>query len=158
MPRNRSYCVALYMKGRELNCVSAFALVCLISAVCFLEPGTTRLLPSCPFRAITGLYCPGCGTTRMLYFLVHGQLVISFAQNPLAMLLLPWVSSNIVQQLVRPKRPVWPRLSNRMNDFILAVILLFALLRNIPYLPFIYLSPQNTAQLNSESGHRTNSR
>ena len=29
------------------------------------------LLPACPFHAVTGLYCPGCGMTRCLHAVLH---------------------------------------------------------------------------------------
>ena len=40
-------------------------------------------LPSCPLYALTGLYCPGCGSTRCLYSLVHFDLPGAMAMNPL---------------------------------------------------------------------------
>ena len=40
-------------------------------------------LPPCPLRALTGLYCPGCGSTRTLHALLHGDLATAMAMNPL---------------------------------------------------------------------------
>lgn len=40
------------------------------------------LLP-CPFRAVTGIPCPSCGTTRSLVHLAHGDIAGSFILNPL---------------------------------------------------------------------------
>jgi hypothetical protein len=37
----------------------------------------------CLFHASTGLLCPGCGTTRSLTALIHGDVVGAFAFNPL---------------------------------------------------------------------------
>ena len=45
--------------------------------------------PGCMFRALTGYFCVGCGLTRALHALVHGDLARAFSMNPLAMLLLP---------------------------------------------------------------------
>ena len=36
----------------------------------------------CPFHAITGLYCPGCGGTRAVIALLHGRLLSSFLYHP----------------------------------------------------------------------------
>ena len=55
----------------------------------FFEPGKTGVFPVCPFRALTGLNCPGCGTTRGLHQLLHGNVIAAFEFNPLTMLLLP---------------------------------------------------------------------
>jgi hypothetical protein len=41
----------------------------------------------CPFHLITGLPCVGCGGTRALIALTHGELDAALALNPLAVLL-----------------------------------------------------------------------
>ena len=38
----------------------------------------------CPFRAVTGLPCPGCGMTRAFCALGHGDLSAAFGYNALA--------------------------------------------------------------------------
>ena len=55
----------------------------------FFEPGRTGFFPACPFRTLTGLNCPGCGTTRGLHQLLHGNFVAAFELNPLMILMLP---------------------------------------------------------------------
>ena len=42
----------------------------------------------CPFNRLTGLTCPGCGSTRALFALVRGNFSEYFAYNPFALLLL----------------------------------------------------------------------
>jgi len=44
--------------------------------------------PPCSFLAVTGYYCIGCGLTRALHALAHGDVVAAFSMNPLAMLML----------------------------------------------------------------------
>lgn len=39
----------------------------------------------CPFRALTGWWCPLCGGTRMGAALLHGDVVAAFWFNPLAL-------------------------------------------------------------------------
>jgi len=41
------------------------------------------ILPPCPFRTVTGIPCPSCGTTRSLVHLAHGDIADSFILNPL---------------------------------------------------------------------------
>ncbi|SNR64512.1 Protein of unknown function [Actinomadura mexicana] len=50
------------------------------------EPGH---YPGCPFLALTGYYCPGCGMTRLVYALTHGHVGTAFGLNPLLFVLLP---------------------------------------------------------------------
>lgn len=47
------------------------------------DPTTAHFFPPCPLRAITGFQCPGCGTTRALHALLHGQFAAAFAFNPM---------------------------------------------------------------------------
>jgi hypothetical protein len=42
------------------------------------------LVPPCPFRAITGIPCPTCGTTHAALALLNGRFAKALAFNPLA--------------------------------------------------------------------------
>ena len=47
----------------------------------------------CPTKALLGIDCPGCGTLRMLYCLMHGDLSAAVRFNALglvAMVMLVW--------------------------------------------------------------------
>ena len=59
----------------------------------FFNPTSAGFFPTCPFRALTGLQCPGCGSTRACYQLIHLHPVAAFKLNPLMMLTLPHVQS-----------------------------------------------------------------
>lgn len=39
-------------------------------------------LSYCVFHKLTGLYCPGCGGTRAVKSLLHGNVVASFLYHP----------------------------------------------------------------------------
>ncbi|MEU3465826.1 DUF2752 domain-containing protein [Streptomyces sp. NPDC006733] len=95
------------------------------------EPG--HLLPRCPFNWATGLLCPGCGATRMLYDLMHGDLPGAFHDNAALFLIVPMGLYLYGRWLVeglrgRAYRPVIP---NRYQAVLIGGALLWGVLRNI---------------------------
>lgn len=52
------------------------------------DPRSAGFFPKCPMFLWTGLQCPGCGTTRALHALVHGDLAAAVRFNPFTMALL----------------------------------------------------------------------
>lgn len=41
----------------------------------------------CPIKTITGVPCPGCGTTRAVWELLHGNIYSALWTNPLGIIL-----------------------------------------------------------------------
>src|SRR5665811_2423624 len=70
--------------------VAAATLVC-TGYVAAVDPNVAGHYPTCPFLAITGLYCPGCGALRAVHALAHGDLVTALARNPFAVVALGYV-------------------------------------------------------------------
>jgi hypothetical protein len=63
--------------------------------------------PTCPFFAITGRYCPGCGTLRCLHALSHGDVGAAIDHNSLTVLVLPllvatWTAVGVAAVRGRP--------------------------------------------------------
>jgi hypothetical protein len=46
----------------------------------------------CVFYAVTGLQCPGCGSTRSVLALLRFDFKSAFIYNPLFVLLIPWLA------------------------------------------------------------------
>lgn len=42
---------------------------------------TGALFPPCPFRLLTGWYCPGCGGLRMTHDILHADLSAAVTDN-----------------------------------------------------------------------------
>ena len=106
------------------------------SAILLLVPPGSphaKWLPKCMFYHVTGLYCPGCGATRALSAMLHGDMKASLHNNLLLFPLLALIAVLIVKPEISLKRPV--------AVAIVAVVLLFTILRNIPAAPFTYLAP-----------------
>ncbi len=110
------------------------ASVAFLAVVYLFDPTRCAFLPSCPFHSLTGLLCPGCGSTRAMHQLVHGHFAAAFWYNPLLVTLLPVVVYLAVRKdkgCVKPAL-IW---------VLLAVIVAFGVLRNIPAPPFTLLAP-----------------
>lgn len=100
------------------------------------------LFPQCPFHALTGGWCIGCGMTRAMHALAHFDLPRAFSMNPLMVLLL----------LLSPAMLAWywgwrPRamdpLMRAMGEprFWLVLLPGYMVLRNLPWWPFNLLAP-----------------
>ena len=115
-----------------------------LSFVYLLDPGTSDLYPPCPFLALTGFYCPGCGTLRALHQLTLGHPVAALDLNPLMVLLLPLVAFFLASHAMlavtgRPLRKYFVR--PELIWALLGVVLVYWLLRNISAYPFTLLTP-----------------
>lgn len=98
------------------------------------DPRTSTYLP-CPIHAVTGLWCPGCGTTRALGDLVRGDLQSALTTNALAVVLVllavvawgVWLRARARGTVLRIRRlPTWLFVAS------VAVVVAFTILRNIP--------------------------
>lgn len=106
-----------------------------------VDPNAGGLWP-CAFHVVTGLHCPGCGLTRMLHALVHGDVARAWTMNPLAVIALPLLASMLLQWwLARPLLPGW--LDRRVHDgrVWIAALVVFGVLRNLPFAPFAWMAP-----------------
>ncbi len=110
-----------------------------------IDPGRPGLPTLCPTRLLTGLYCPGCGSTRMIHSLLHLRFFEAFDFNPLMFLLLPFLLYALLSGYLRvvagrtvlplPRTPTWAAV------VLLVVVVVFTVLRNLPYAPFSFLAP-----------------
>ena len=116
-----------------------------VVAVLYLfSPYDSGLYPTCPFKALTNLHCPGCGTLRGLHELFHGQLGTAFGLNPLMVLSLPFIAYSIIKYIAagilgRTERKIF--IPSALIWSLLVVIILFWIMRNLPYYPFTLLAP-----------------
>lgn len=110
-----------------------------------LDPGKTQLFPQCPFHSITGGYCPGCGSQRALHSLLHfniaGVVSYNFLFLPAAFLVLYHYIYSGLNQIFGWKLP--NLLYKKITPWIiLIVVILFWILRNLPWYPFSVLAPE----------------
>ncbi|WP_234425951.1 DUF2752 domain-containing protein [Streptomyces kebangsaanensis] len=95
------------------------------------EPG--HLLPQCPFRYVTGLLCPACGGTRMVYDLMHGHFAQAWLDNRMLLLASPFALALLGRWAVEGLRGRrWhPRLSTRAQALVLLVAVAWTVVRNV---------------------------
>jgi hypothetical protein len=98
--------------------------------------------PQCMFKAFTGYYCIGCGLTRALHALVHGDIAGAFAMNPLAMLVLPLIPLMLLDGRGATPGPLKPFMAVVMTPKLWLVLLpAYWVARNLPWAPFSWLAP-----------------
>lgn len=93
------------MAGAVLAAVSA-----LFFGYLLLSPDGAPPL-RCPFKAVTGLDCPGCGSQRAFQAALKGDLGSAWVYNPAALIALPLA---LVFIFAEAGREVWPRFHRRV--------------------------------------------
>lgn len=118
-----------------------FGILTVLALVYFVNPSTHRIYPVCHFHQLTGLHCPGCGMTRSLYALLHGDFLAALRMNALFISGIFFLATRAGWFLLNrrqgrnspaffPLKWLWP---------LLALLLIFTVLRNLP--AFAFLSP-----------------
>ncbi len=129
------------------NLIKAGLLIGLsVFAVLFfvLDPEEHILFPRCVFYSLSGWYCPGCGSQRAIHSLLHLNISGVVRNN---ILFLPALIA-ILYHYLHPLFNRWFnwRLPNifylkQTPVVIFILILLFWVLRNLPFYPFSALAP-----------------
>ena len=111
----------------------------------FVDPASSGVYWSCPFHTLTGLYCPGCGAQRALHAVLHGRVVEALSLNALVVLVfLPWGGHGYAAYAAAAlgiARVPGIGLNSRRLRILLALVILFGVLRNIPIAPLSWLGP-----------------
>lgn len=110
------------------------ATVAATATVALVDPNEAGHYPTCPFLALTGLQCPGCGTLRAVHALTRGDVVAAVDFNVLTMSLLPvllvgwigWLRYGLGRRTTMPDLPTW------VGPLLAVVVPVFWLVRNLP--------------------------
>jgi len=96
-------------------------------------------VPVCPTKALLGIDCPGCGSARMLYSLMHGNVMAAARFNALALVALvllvwayvAWTYGRLTGRRVRGwQHHRWAAMGT------LVLVAAWFVVRNIPFAPF----------------------
>jgi hypothetical protein len=91
------------------------------------------LFPACPFKALTGLDCPGCGGLRMVHDVLHGDFAAAVVDNVFLLVGLPLLLGWIL--LRRRLGQPWATTSTLV--VILVAAFTWAVVRNLPGFPLV---------------------
>lgn len=112
----------------------ALIITILIFVIAFL------LKIECPIHKFIGIYCPGCGITRMFVSLFELNFYQAFRYNPLLFIYLIFLGVYYLYYLIMRtlgKKPI--KLSDKFLYVIIVITVLFGMLRNINL--FSWLAP-----------------
>ncbi|HVS30163.1 MAG TPA: DUF2752 domain-containing protein [Thermoanaerobaculia bacterium] len=78
-----------------------------VAVVLYLfDPAAVAFYPRCMFHALTGLQCPGCGLTRAVHQVLHGDIAEAIRLNAFGIVFAPVVVAGAIaappRVLLRP--------------------------------------------------------
>jgi hypothetical protein len=95
----------------------------------------------CIFKAVTGYDCPGCGGTRMVWYMLHGNVTEAARHHLVAFLAVPVLAYAFLvwgAQRVFARRLPRVRIPPLAWSLYLGAWGVYAVLRNLPWPPFSY--------------------
>lgn len=131
--------VASGMRDKAATIVVATGAVAATAVVHVINPHEPGNFPTCPSLALFGFHCPGCGSTRCVHSLTHGDFATAWSMNPLTIFALAYLVWAFAGWCGR----VWFKLPDRRRArpkliwAILAVVVIFGIARNTPWGAFL---------------------
>lgn len=127
---------------RRLSILAVAGGVMAVVLLAFAPPAAYPI-PDCPFHAVTGAYCPGCGTLRASHSLLGGHFLHAVGYNALFVLLLPllaWWGLGWTRAAFFGRN--WTSVvTPRFGWVLLAAVVGWWLVRNLPWAVFEALRP-----------------
>jgi hypothetical protein len=111
---------------------------CLVAGAVYVaanDPSDGGVFLPCPFRTLTGWWCPGCGLTRATHHLFRGDLVQALRYNLFVVVILgglaaawtAWLTTSAGRPLGRQRSlPTWTPVAA------IVALVAFAVVRNLP--------------------------
>ena len=113
------------------------------------DPRTYGAGVLCPSLRLVGVHCPGCGSTRATYDLLHGEVLSAFRHNQALLLLgvplaLWWFATLVCEATTgrRPRigTPPW------LGLVVAAALVAWGVARNLPWPAFDPIRPPPTQE------------
>lgn len=124
------------MDRKYVNIVLILLFAGALSVFYFFDPTEFTFFPGCYFRKFTGFDCPGCGGQRALHDLLHLRFTEAIDHNLLMVAGSPVLAFVAVNALFVEKKRYF---KSTFLWGIIAVVLLFWVIRNLPFESFRWL-------------------
>jgi hypothetical protein len=124
------------------------ALAAAATLVALVDPSAPgSRLPGCTFHRLTGLWCPGCGLTRGVHHLLHGDVTQAVGSNvftplvvlAIAVVWLQWVRRSF--GIASARRQPTPSARRWAGALVVSAMVVYTALRNVPVGPLAALAP-----------------
>ena len=138
------------LESAFLRIVAFLVLAASMLGIFFLwshAPTESSFYPKCSFHAVTGLFCPGCGGTRSIWYLIHGDAIGALRQNFLILVVglpLLLIYGFALGKLAILGRWCPPKIGNaKMGWIFVGLVLAFWIIRNLPFESLDFLRPSS---------------
>lgn len=118
---------------KRLVLIRRYAVVLALLVSYYLIVRLTGLSISCPFRAVTGYRCPGCGISSMFQALAKGDISEAFHCNQVLFFMIPLLVLAAVVKVIFLPEFLFPKSRFYRVSTIAAIVVLitFGVLRNV---------------------------
>lgn len=113
-------------------------------AVWYFDPTRSSFFPVCPLYSLTGFACPGCGLTRGFHALLHGDLLTALDFNaliPVFAVIFAGFLLSLASVVIRGRGLVRLNVAPKLIVGLFVLMVVFGVVRNLPYYPFSVLYP-----------------
>ena len=141
VPRSASSAATRLSPRLGTPLVWGLAVLAAVAVLHVRDPHQTGSYGFCPWLLLTGTYCPGCGGLRAVHDLSHGDVAAALSSNVLVVALIPvavllwagWMWARWRDRAHPVLRRVSPLLARRASWSMLAVLLVFGVVRNLAF-------------------------
>ena len=127
-----------------LTLIIVIVLILMLSLYYFVDPTSSKLFLKCLFFSISNFYCPGCGTQRAIHSFLKGDMIQGIRHNYmfiLVFLVISYQATIFILDKLYSKKHLNLLHKSKTTNTIFILVILFWILRNIPYYPFRELAP-----------------